>query len=322
MHKLLHRQLKQARQPGAGSELDLDLFLQLVDAAYAEVDRERRITAHAHQVMRDEQAELIKRQLETHATILRIGNEKAEAERGRAIAEAAMLREERLSLLGRLTATVAHELRNPLSTIRNTIHAIDLMARGKEVDFERQMARVLRTIDRCDGIITDLLDYAGGRDLHAAPMHLDSWLGEVLDGQRIPGGIAIERRLGCPAAVVPVDGERLRCAVVNLIENAAEAIGSVESGLPERRITISTHTGAMAEIVVADTGPGMPSDVLARVFEPLYSTRPFGTGLGLPTAKLIIEQHGGDIAIASTPGTGTRVVIRLPLGAAKSSEAA
>jgi signal transduction histidine kinase len=326
MHKLLERQLKQVRRASATGALDIEALLALVDAAYTEADRERSYTTHAHKVMRDEQADLLKRQLQTTEAIARMGAEKAEAERARIAAEAELLKRERLSLLGQLTASVAHELRNPLSTIRNTMHAIHQAAQEKGFPLDRQMARVERTIDRCDGIIDDLLDYAGTRELNPVPHSLDAWLGDVLEGQRAPEHITIERRFAASGAVVAIDSERLRCAIANLIENAAEAIVDAPD-LVERRITISTHavagaTGVTAEIVIADTGPGMPADVLARAFEPLFSTRAFGTGLGLPTVKRIIEQHGGDIVIGSVPGAGTRVQIRLPTAAAKNSQAA
>ena len=217
-------------------------------------------------------------------------------------------------------ASVAHELRNPLSTIRNTLNAIHQIAREKGVAIDRQMSRIERTIDRCDGIIDDLLDYAGSPDLNPSPLSLDTWLGEVLDKQRLPDSITLERRMAAPGAMVPIDAERLRLAIGNLIENAAEAIVDAPD-LAERRITVSTHMGASAEIVIADTGPGMSESILARAFEPLFSTRAFGTGLGLPTVKLIVEQHGGDIVIGSTPGAGTRVQIRLPTAASKSQAA-
>lgn len=326
MHKLLQRQIKQAREAGATDEIDLDALLALVDAAYNEADRERSYTTRAHQVMREEQADLLKRQLETREAMALIAAEKAEAERARIAAEAELLKGERLSLLGQLTASVAHEMRNPLSTIRNTLQAIRHVAEGKGVEIGRQMARIERTIDRCDGIIDDLLDYAGSRELHPAPVSLDTWLGEVLADQTIPASIAVERRFGASGGVVSIDSDRVRCAIANLIENAAEAI--VDSpDLAERRITISTHaaasqSGAKAEIVIADTGPGMSEDVLARIFEPLFSTRAFGTGLGLPTVKRIIEQHGGDMVIGSVLGAGTRVQIRIPTASASRSAAA
>jgi signal transduction histidine kinase len=317
---MLQRQLRQARQASETGEVDIELLIELVDAAYVEVDRERRYTTHAHQVMRDEQAELLQRQMQTTEAIAHIAAEKAEAERARAVAEAELLQQERMSLLGRLTASVAHELRNPLSTIRNTIHAIHQAARDKGLQIDRQMSRVQRTIDRCDGIIDDLLDYAGGPELNLAPVALDIWLGKILDQQKLPPSIVLEHRLAAVGAMVTIDAERLRCAVANLVENAAEAIADTPD-LAERRITISTHCGAQAEIVIADTGPGMSTDVLDRVFEPLFSTRAFGTGLGLPTVKRIIEQHRGDMAVGSVLGSGTRVQIRLPLIQAKSAAA-
>ena len=326
MHKLLERQLRQARRGSASGELNIDALLALVDAAYAEADRERSYTTRAHRVMREEQADLLKRQLETTQAMALIEAEKAEAERARIAAEAELLKQERMSLLGQLTASVAHELRNPLSTIRNTMLAIHEVARAKGFAVDKQLARVERTIDRCDGIIADLLDYAGTRELNPTPLALDQWLGEVLDQERLPERITLECRLAAPGAIVPIDSERLRCAIANLIENAAEAIVDAP-GLTERRITISTYAAtntatSSAEIVIADTGPGMPQDVLARAFDPLFSTRAFGTGLGLPTVKRIVEQHGGDLAIGSALGSGTRVQIRLPTLAAKDSRAA
>ena len=326
MHKLLERQLRQARRGSASGELNIDALLALVDAAYAEADRERSYTTRAHRVMREEQADLLKRQLETTQAMALIEAEKAEAERARIAAEAELLKQERMSLLGQLTASVAHELRNPLSTIRNTMLAIHEVARAKGFAVDKQLARVERTIDRCDGIIADLLDYAGTRELNPTPLALDQWLGEVLDQERLPERITLECRLAAPGAIVPIDSERLRCAIANLIENAAEAIVDAP-GLTERRITISTYAAtntatSSAEIVIADTGPGMPQDVLARAFDPLFSTRAFGTGLGLPTVKRIVEQHGGDLAIGSALGAGTRVQIRLPTVASKDSRAA
>ncbi|MGH7034459.1 MAG: sensor histidine kinase [Stellaceae bacterium] len=326
MHKLLERQLRQARRASATGELDLDGLLALVDAAYAETDRERSYTTRAHKVMREEHAELVQRQLQATEALARIGAEKAEADRARIAAEAELLKQERLSLLGQLTASVAHELRNPLGTIRNTVQAIYEAARAHGLAIDRQMARVERTIDRCDGIIADLLDYAGTREIAPQPQELDAWLGGLLDKQTIPERITLERRLAAPGAIVPIDAERLGCAIANLIENAAEAIAATPD-LAARRIIVSTHkgssaTGGKAEIVIADTGPGMPQEVLARAFEPLFSTRAFGTGLGLPTVKRIVEQHGGELAIGSAPGRGTRVQIRLPAVAAKGSRAA
>ena len=232
-----------------------------------------------------------------------------------------LLMKERLSSLGRLTPTIVHELRNPLSTLRNTVHAIGRIVGERGVDVERQIGRCQRTIERCDGFVNDLLDFAGERELHAVAMNLDAWLGETLDAIAVSAPVALERRLDAPQAVVGIDSERLRCAIVNVIDNAIEAFADAEAAM-ERRIAVSTSAGDRAEIVIADSGPGMPEPVLARALEPLYSTRAFGTGLGLPTAQRIVEQHGGEIAIASAPGSGTSVTLRLPLAPAKARPAA
>jgi signal transduction histidine kinase len=236
-------------------------------------------------------------------------------------AHRALLAKERLSSLGELTATVAHELRNPLSTLRNTMHVIGQTVRARGVDIDRLMGRCERTVDRCDGIISDLLDFADARELRAAATRLDRWLGEVLDRVAVPPTIELKRRLDAPQAVVALDTARLACAVVNLVDNAVGAITEA-GGLGERRITVSTRAAERAEILIADTGPGMSEAVLARAFEPLFSTHAFGTGLGLPTVKQIVEQHGGTIDIASTAGGGTRVTLSLPLATARSSRAA
>lgn len=219
-----------------------------------------------------------------------------------------LVRKERLSALGQLTATMAHELRNPLSAIRNTLFAVKEMATNKGMDLERPIARVERSVARCDCIINDLLDYTRIKELHLSELAVDPWVDEVLNEQRIPAGIALTRQLdaGC---MVAIDLERMRRVLINLIDNAAQAI---PEDAAERRIAVTTAlSGDQFELVVADTGSGIAPDVLPKVFEPLFSTKSFGTGLGLPMVKQIVEQHGGTIAIASELGKGTRVTIRL-----------
>ena len=219
-----------------------------------------------------------------------------------------LVRKERLSALGQLTATMAHELRNPLSAIRNTLFAVKETAAAKGVDLERPISRVERSVARCDGIINDLLDYTRVKELHLAELAIDPWIEEVVGEQRIPAGIVLERALkaGCTVALDP---ERMRRVLINLIENAAQAMLDETR---ERKITVSTAlVGDQFELVVADTGSGIAPDVLPRVFEPLFSTKSFGTGLGLPMVKQIVEQHGGSITMESDLDKGTRVTIRM-----------
>jgi len=225
-----------------------------------------------------------------------------------------LLRNERLSALGQVTATVAHELRNPLSSIRNTVYAIHEMVGSTGLTLERPLARMQRGIERCDRIVTDLLDYTRVRELQRVQMVGDLWLGETLDEQQLAKDIVLRRDFNASGVSVPFDPERLRRAIINVIENAAQAMAEPAPDGRERQIVVATRAiAANYEITVEDTGPGIAPDILPKVFEPLFSTKSFGTGLGLPTVKQIIELHGGTIDIESELGLGTRVIVRLPL---------
>ncbi|HKT20744.1 MAG TPA: ATP-binding protein [Stellaceae bacterium] len=236
-------------------------------------------------------------------------------ERTRELREAQdeLLKKERLSALGQLTATVAHELRNPLSAIRNTAYAIRETAGPDALRFERPLARLERSILRCENLISDLLHFTRPKDVKRTPVAFDRWLVEILDEQRIPDGIALERRLGAGRALVALDAERFQRVIINLLENAVQAIDGSATPSAARRIGIATSASETLEIMITDSGPGIPAEILPRIFEPLFSTKSFGTGLGLPTVKQIVEQHGGTIAITSVAGDGARVAIRLPL---------
>jgi PAS domain S-box-containing protein len=227
-----------------------------------------------------------------------------------------LLRKERLATLGQLTATVSHELRNPLGVIRNTMFTITEAAQSSGLKLDRALGRIERSIGRCDTIITDLLDYTRIRQLQREKFPLDTWLAEVIDEQQIPDRIALVREFHAGNPVVSVDADRLRRVVINLVDNAAQAIeGDREGTNPAPpRIAVRTRiAGDRVEIEIEDSGPGIPPDIFRRIFEPLFSTKGFGVGLGLPTVKQIMEHHGGNIEMRSEPGHGTSALIWLPL---------
>jgi len=244
------------------------------------------------------------------------GLERRVEERTRELREAQdeLLKKERLSALGQLTATVAHELRNPLSAIRNTAYAIRETAGPDALRFERPLARLERSILRCENLISDLLHFTRPKEAKRAALVFDRWLSEVLDEQKLPDSIMLERRLEAGGTLVSLDAERFQQVVINLLENAVQALDANEAPDAARRIRVATSAADQVEILIEDTGPGIPAEVLPRIFEPLFSTKSFGTGLGLPTVKQIVEQHGGTIAITSEAGHGARVRILLPAG--------
>jgi PAS domain S-box-containing protein len=225
-----------------------------------------------------------------------------------------LIRKERLSILGALTTTVAHELRNPLSTIRNSIFAVKEGMAARGLTLAHAFERIERGIMRCDRIITDLLDYARARDPRFEWVVVDEWIRTVLDEQQSADGLALTRDLAAGQARLLIDPERLRRAITNLIDNAMQALAEPSRDRQGDRIIVTTRVvNRQVHISVDDTGSGIPADILPKVFEPLFSTRTSSSGLGLATVKQIVEQHRGSVDITSEPGRGTRVVVKLPL---------
>jgi signal transduction histidine kinase len=230
-----------------------------------------------------------------------------------------LARANRLATLGKLTATVSHELRNPLAVIRNTVFALGEAAKTNGLNLDRSLKRIERNVIRCNEIISELLDYTRTRKLDSAPRVFDEWLVEVLNEYEVPPGIDLRRQLDAAGAEVSFDSGRLQRVFVNLLDNARDAINdgrSMPAPGTARESSISVRTKVVAgrfQVVVSDTGAGIPPEVFPKIFEPLFSTKGFGIGLGLPTVKQIIEQHGGDIQIESSVGQGTTVTLWLPL---------
>jgi signal transduction histidine kinase len=172
-----------------------------------------------------------------------------------------------------------------------------------------------RSIERCERMSSDLLEYTSARELQPTSVGFDQWLGEVIAKQRVAGPVKLSTELRAGNAVASFDLERIRRVVTDLIENACQALTELPSYY-ERRVVVRTGIApGMVVLTVADTGPGIAPENLERIFDPLFSTKSFGTGLGLPIVKQIVEQHGGTIRIDSEVAHGTRVRISLPLSA-------
>ena len=225
-------------------------------------------------------------------------------------AQGELVKNERLAVLGQLTATVSHEIRNPLGTVANSLYLLRDAIEGECLQrAERPLALAERSVQRCDGIIGELLDFTRRPLLQSEPLFVDTWLAEVLDELQWPAKVRRDFRLAS-GAVVQADSERLRRALVNVIENALHAM----AGRPERILEITTaRQEDRCEIKVRDTGAGMPPEVMERIFEPLFSTKNFGVGLGVPIIQNIMNDHGGGVSYASAVGEGTTVTLWLPL---------
>ena len=223
-----------------------------------------------------------------------------------------LVRQERLATLGELTATVSHELRNPLAAIRSSVHVAIQKTKDLEIGVDRSLARAERNVVRCDSIISDLLGYA--REPQCAPEQIaaDEWLQKTLSELDVPENISLNSNFAAPDANLTVAPERIRQVVVNLFENAIQALSDMPETKP-RVLTVKTfHTSERYDVVFEDSGPGMESDAVSKVFEPLFSTKSYGCGLGLATAKKIVEKYLGTIHFESEIGIGTTVTMSLP----------
>jgi signal transduction histidine kinase len=226
------------------------------------------------------------------------------------------LRQERLATLGQLTAIVSHELRNPLGVIRTSAFVLREGLNEEAPRIKRSLERIERGIVRCDRIIDELLDFTRISEIEADPTPIDAWVEEILNEQTLPSGVALRSEFGMPDEVVPFDHDRFRRAIINVFDNGCQAMvgdGREDTGSEEHILTVRTqeHDGRV-EVIFEDTGPGIAPEVYEHIFEPLFSTKGFGVGLGLPVVKQIMEQHGGGIEIESEEGRGTRVCLWLP----------
>jgi signal transduction histidine kinase len=234
-------------------------------------------------------------------------------------AQKELVSKEKLAVMGTLSAMVSHEIRNPLGTIRNTIFNIKQLISKNNYAVEPELERIERNVVRCDHIIEELLDFTRLQEKNFEPIKVDSWLSELIDEQSIPEGMIVTTNLDSQA-IVQIDNESFRRAVINVAQNGIQAMTKVKPGKKaepsehkDMRLTIESRIHQdRVEIVIADTGEGIPQADLDKIYEPLYSTKSFGVGLGLPIVKGIMEQHLGGIEIDSQIGIGTKVTLWLP----------
>jgi signal transduction histidine kinase len=225
--------------------------------------------------------------------------------------------------LARLTGELAHEIKNPLSTIK-----VNLKLIGEELssvdsgtgagDSQQRLARAKRKLavvqqetERLENILEGFLRYVGRTELHPVRTNINELVDEVVDfyfPQAHSHSITLRHTLHQSPLFCKVDAAAMKQVILNLFINAQQAIGS-----GGELMVRTVESGPNAAIVVSDTGPGIPPDKLPRLFQPFFSSRPDGTGLGLATAKRIVEAHGGKITVASEPGKGTAFTIELPL---------
>jgi signal transduction histidine kinase len=218
---------------------------------------------------------------------------------------------ERLTSLGRLSTVIAHEIRNPLMIIKAALHSL----RRPDVDVTR-VREAVNDIDeevaRLNRIVNEVLDFARPITFERSGVDLNALCRAAAAAAQASGpGAEITLSLDPAVTTVHTDAERLRIALVNILLNARHAVNG--TAVPTPVALSSQVTGDRVTLTIADRGVGIEPAALAHVFDPYFTTKRGGTGLGLPIAKNIIEGLGGAIAVSSTAGYGTELRIELPL---------
>jgi signal transduction histidine kinase len=228
--------------------------------------------------------------------------------------ERSLAHAEKLAALGELSARIAHEIRNPVTAARSLAQQL---TREPEMAFAAEHRLILAELERVERQIATLLRFARREEYRLVRADLAALVAtacEDLGPQLAAAGIDIAVRTDESPGRFDVD--KIRQVAINLIENARDALELVEAG--QRHVWVSVERcDGRTRLRVADDGPGVPDEELARLFEPFYSRKPQGTGLGLAIVRRTVEAHGGRIAARRRPGGGLCFDVDLPLGAAR-----
>jgi len=224
-----------------------------------------------------------------------------------------LVKRERLAALGELSAVVAHEVRNPLGVIFNSLGSLRKLLRPTG-DGAMLLDIVEEEADRLDRIVRDLLDFARPNEPALEPERLDGLLADTIQaaqGDRIPAGVKVELEVPPDLPLVRIDARMIRQVLLNLVLNGMQAMP--RGGTLRVRAERDPADGRMVRVEFIDQGTGVPPELAPRIFQPFFTTKAAGTGLGLAVVKRFVDAHGGTIHFHSRQGEGTTFILRLPV---------
>jgi two-component system sensor histidine kinase HydH len=213
-----------------------------------------------------------------------------------------LLKSQKLAIIGELASRMAHDLKNPLSTIKNVVELIESKPKLRIEEKLVYYGKLHRAIERISHQVDDVLEYGKSTQLKLQTCNITQLIKRVIEDNNFPNDVKIN--VENADVKMNVDLTKMDAVMTNLLVNAAQAIGN--KGTINVRII---DDGANVMIAVEDSGPGIPQDQLTKIFEPLFTTKQTGTGLGLSICKKIVEQHGGNITAKNNP---TTFIIRMP----------
>lgn len=216
---------------------------------------------------------------------------------------------ERMATIGQMASMVGHEIRNPLSAIYMASSL--LINDEKKIDVKKFASMIKQEAVVINKIAENLLGYARSRPPQKEKVNILELFNEISVNLKIPSKVKLENRI-MPDIVIMAEQVEIRQVFINLVDNAIQAMGNKEGGV----VTVEAVKvqNNKVRISIIDNGPGIAPEVLKKIFEPLFSTKPKGTGLGLAVVKRVVERHNGTIEVNSKVGEGTSFIITIPCG--------
>ena len=220
-----------------------------------------------------------------------------------------LMRQEKLALLGQLAGGVGHELRNPLGVIKNAAYFLNMVLEDPDPEVKETLEILDKEVAASERIINTLLEFARARPPRRQEVHIGRILEEVLSGAKQAGDIEVITQMDKSLPPIPADPDQLVQIFRNIILNAIQAMPEGGS------LTIKTEAAVphWITVFITDTGVGISKEHLGKIFEPLFTGKAKGIGLGMAITKTFVEGHGGTIDVQSKVGKGSTFKIRLPL---------
>ena len=231
--------------------------------------------------------------------------ERRAAQEALVAAQEELVRHERLSTVGQLAASMSHELRNPLGVIRNSVYYLNMVL-PEDPKVRKHLGILDREVNAATSIITGLLDFTRVRPAVRVETDLAALVREEMDRVVSPDGVRRVLRMDDHLPKLRIDPDQVRLILGNPVSNAIQAM----PGGGELTVTVACVDGEAAAVTVADTGDGIPVENLEKIFEPLFTTKARGIGIGLALARRLAEANGASITVQSTPGQGSRFTVR------------
>ncbi|MEM7452872.1 MAG: PAS domain S-box protein [Planctomycetota bacterium] len=221
-------------------------------------------------------------------------------------AQAELIRNEKFAMLGKVSGGIAHEIRNPLNAVKTSAYYLLNASNPTEEKKREHLERINRQVELIDNVITALSDVARMPDARLEMMDVIPVLRSVVGTIDLPAEIEVVDQLGVEPAQALMDRNQLAIAFKNILRNARDAMpegGSITIGC--------TVSGECVSFHFEDSGTGIPAGILERIFDPLFTTKARGMGLGLSITRTIVEKNGGHLTVESQPGEGSRFTIKL-----------